>query len=92
MKKWLFGIVVFGISFAAEADCYCACVNGIARPLCSNSLDIPPLCGAQLCPLPPPSIAPIPTPQVPPIGTSRCVPQQVYDYAIRRYVWREVCY
>ncbi|MBM3512044.1 MAG: hypothetical protein FJX61_18190, partial [Alphaproteobacteria bacterium] len=62
---------------AAEAACQCTCVNGRPRALCTSALDIPPICGPEICPIVPPSIAPINPPRVPPIGTQNCRQAQV---------------
>lgn len=76
---------------AAHADCVCTCVNGQVRPICTSSLDLPPLCGPQLCPLVPPSIQPLQMPTLPPLGTQNCRQVQVLDPLSQQYRWRTVC-
>jgi hypothetical protein len=76
----------------AVGACRCACVNGEVVPLCSNSLDLPPICPPRICPIVPPSIEPIQRPRIPPLGTSECRMKQVLNNATGRYEWREVCY
>lgn len=76
----------------ALADCQCVCMNGEVRAICSNSLDIEPICPPRVCPITPPSVEPIQIPRVPPIGTTSCVQKQVYNEYTRRYEWKEVCY
>ena len=75
----------------ARADCVCRCVDGQMQPLCSNSIDIPPVCMPTVCGIVPPSIAPIDMPKIPPIGTSQCSQRQVQNPATGRYEWRRVC-
>jgi hypothetical protein len=75
----------------ASAACVCRCVNGQMQPLCSSTLDLPPICPPTLCPLVPPSIAPIAPPALPPLGTTYCSQQQVLNPYTRQYEWRRVC-
>jgi len=75
----------------ADASCRCACVNGQSVPLCTESLDIPPSCGAQLCSIPPPSIPPVEPLSIPPVGTHECHEQQVYNERTQTYEWKEIC-
>lgn len=75
----------------ARASCVCRCVDGENVPVCTNALDIPPICPPKVCPLVPPSIQPIQPPVIPPIGTTRCEQKQVWSEVKQRYVWREVC-
>lgn len=84
-------MVLMGTAGDAGAACVCRCVGGQMQPLCSNSLDIPPICPPTICPLTPPSIAPIDTPSIPPIGTSFCRQRQVLDPYSGSYEWRRVC-
>jgi hypothetical protein len=76
---------------AAQAACYCACVNGNVRPICQNETELPPLCSPTLCPLRPPSLTPLNPPHLLPLGTTQCRPKQVFDPNLGRYVWRKVC-
>ncbi len=75
----------------AAANCVCRCVNGEMQPLCSNAVDLPPICPPQVCAITPPSIAPIPQPRVPPIGTTNCRQAQVQNPRTGQYEWRTVC-
>lgn len=79
------------IMVAAQAGCVCRCVDGQMQPLCSSSIDLPPICPATLCSLTPPSIAPLPSTQLPPLGTSHCSQRQVLNPATRQYEWRNIC-
>ena len=72
--------------------CRCVCMDGQVQAVCSNSLEIQPICAPRICPIETPSIAPIQTPRVPPIGTNRCVQKNVYNDSTGRYEWKEVCY
>lgn len=94
--RLIFGVVLFGLfllgSHEASAACRCACVNGEVVPLCSSSLDIPPICPPRICPIVPPAIEPIQPPRIPPLGTDQCRMAQVLNPRTGRYEWREVCY
>jgi hypothetical protein len=85
--------IIFAAALTAQAaaSCECRCVNGEMQPLCSSSIDIPPICPATICLIPPPSIAPIQPARIPPLGTSHCSPQQVLNPATRQYEWRSLC-
>ena len=96
--KWLsIALGIFSL-FAASAspdtifaECICTCVNGVNQPLCTSSLDIPPICPSRICPIEPLSIEPIRPPRIPPIGTERCWMQQVLNPYTGRYEWGEIC-
>jgi len=75
----------------SHASCVCRCVDGEMVPLCTSSIDLPPICPPTICPLVPPSIAPIQPPVIPPIGTTHCEQKQVWSEVRGEYVWREVC-
>ena len=85
--------VVFDLALItqARASCECACVGGRMQPVCSSSIDLPPLCPPTLCALPPPSIAPLPEARLPPLGTSRCSQRQVLNPQTQQYEWRSLC-
>lgn len=76
----------------ASAVCRCACVNGEVVALCSNSLEIPPICPPRICPIVPPAIEPIQPPRIPPLGTSDCRMMQVLNPRTGRYEWKQICY
>jgi len=85
-------LMLMGLASAAvHAECECRCVGGQNRPLCSNSIDLPPICPPMVCPIEPPSVPPILAPQVPPIGTSNCEMRQVLNPYTRQYQWQRVC-
>lgn len=75
----------------ASAACVCRCVDGEMQPLCSSSIDLPPICPLTICGIVPPSIAPIAPPALPPLGTSECHQRQVMNPDTRRYEWQRVC-
>jgi hypothetical protein len=78
------------LSTRAEASCTCQCVDGEMQPLCSSSIDIPPICPPRICPIAGPSIAPINPPTIPPLGTSSCRQARICDpYGNCR--WQQVC-
>jgi hypothetical protein len=87
-----FGLV-FVVFFVTKADasCACRCVDGEVQPLCSSSIDLPPVCGPTVCSLISSSIAPIQPTVVPPLGTSSCSQRQVLNPATRRYEWQSIC-
>jgi len=75
----------------AQAECECRCVNGQVRPLCTNSLELPPICSSQICQIVPPSIPPIQPAQIPPLGTSHCEMKQVFNPHTGQYEWQRIC-
>ena len=75
----------------AYAACTCQCVNGTVTPICSSTLDMPPICSPAICPITPPSIAPINPLRIPPIGTSSCSMKQVYNNHTGQYEWKQIC-
>jgi hypothetical protein len=77
---------------SASAMCVCRCVNGEMQPICTSTLEIPPICAPTICQIAPPSVAPIPTPMVPPIGTTECAPQQVLNPYTQQYEWKTICW
>ena len=74
----------------AEASCTCQCVDGEMQPLCSSSIDIPPICPPRICPLAVPSIEPINPPKIPPVGTSSCRQARICDQ-FGNCRWQQVC-
>ncbi len=89
-----FALVVLVPTLAA-ATCSCACVEGQAKPICSNRLEIPPPCPETVCPLVTPMNPPTPPltqPQtLPPDPTERCVYRQVYNPQTGQNEWRRLC-
>lgn len=75
----------------AKASCECACVDGIMRPVCTQSTDVEPICHPRVCAVVPPSIAPIQVDPVPPPNSEECEQHQVYDELSEEYVWRTLC-
>ena len=93
MKKLALSLLtLLIISNMANANCVCSCVNGQNIPICSNSIDLRPVCPPKVCPIAQPSVTPINTPTIPPMGTSHCKQQQVYNNFTRRYEWKQLCY
>jgi hypothetical protein len=76
---------------AAQAGCSCECVGGSVRAVCSSSLDIRPICPANVCLTPIPEIRPIQPLMTPPVGATSCQEQQVYNSNSGRYEWRRLC-
>lgn len=82
---------LFFINTLVEASCTCTCVNGQQQALCTNTMDLPPLCPPRICPLVSPSVQPLQQPKLPPLGTSYCSNQQVLNPYTGMYEWRQVC-
>jgi hypothetical protein len=61
------------------------------QPPCVSSIDVPPICPATVCAIPPISIKPIQPPGIPPLGTWLCTPRQVANPNTGRYEWRNLC-
>ncbi len=85
----LLGSLLFATQ--AVAACRCMCIDGEVRPICSSSIDLPPICAPRICPIKPPSVEPINPPRVPPIGTKKCTMKQVYNEYTQRYEWKQLC-
>jgi hypothetical protein len=75
----------------ARAECACRCVEGEMRAVCSNPVELAPVCPPAVCPIAPPAIRPIEPPMIAPPGASRCAPRQVLTPATGRYEWRTLC-
>lgn len=94
VRKALNPLVFLGVFLVfsdAMAECVCRCTNGENVPLCSNTLEIPPICPPRVCPITPPSIEPIKAPRLPPLGTQSCWQQQVLNPYTNQYEWQRVC-
>ena len=78
-----------GASITSKS-CSCQCVNGEMAALCRSSVDVPPIC-VGVCPVSAPLPRPPQTSRPPLPGTSSCRQEQVYNYALRNYQWRQVC-
>lgn len=80
------------IAASAYAGCSCACVNGRMQPLCTNALDVRPICPATTCSVPSAGVAPVQPSFVPPLGTKRCEQKQVTNPYSGAMEWKSVCY
>jgi len=78
-------IVMLFLAANTYAECQYSCVNGQMVPLCTNAMEMRPLCPAMICPIAPPSIAPINQSTLPPLGTTRCQNQQVLNPRKNQY-------
>jgi hypothetical protein len=98
MKLGSFAFAVIGTIFfstvattvPSRAHCYCRCVDGKVLPLCTNTVEVPPVCAARVCPPGPASLAPVVAPKLPPVGTTVCRQAQVCDHR-GNCRWRQVC-
>ncbi len=84
-------IAAFGLATQAHAACVCRCVDGTMRALCSNAVDVQPICPVTVCGMPPAAIAPIKPPRIPLPGTFQCEQRQVQDPVTLQYEWHRVC-
>lgn len=82
------GIVLSGVVWG---ECVCTCVNGTPQPLCSNALDMEPICSPRICPIDAPSIRPIESLSLPPLGTKACRNKRVLNPRTNQYEWKRVC-
>ena len=80
------------LNSTANASCTCECVNGQVEAICSNSMELRPLCAPRLCPLVNPSLKPLDSLTLPPLGTTTCTNMQVYNPYTYQYEWEEICY
>ena len=85
--------ITFLLLFSTHSfgNCVCRCVNGEMTPICSSSIDLPPICPLTLCPLTPPSLQPLNPLVLPPLGTSQCQNKQVLNQRSGQYEWRVIC-
>lgn len=90
-RLMMFLFCTLALSSFVYADCTCECVNGEVEPICSNALEVPPVCAPRVCPIVTPSVQPITPPTVPPVGTSQCEEKQVYNDDTGEYEWKLVC-
>jgi hypothetical protein len=74
----------------AFADCYCRCLNGTSQPICSGTLDVPPICSQQNCPVTP-SMQPVQPLDQSIGGTATCDTVDVFNRRTGRYETRPVC-
>ena len=99
MFVWALGglALVVLVPALAAASCSCACVDGQAKPICSNSLEIPTPCMASVCPLVAPtnpimSMPSLTMPQTLPANPAeRCMDREVYNPQTGRNEWRRLC-
>jgi len=77
------------VSQSTYASCVCRCVGGEVQPVCTQAIDMPPICAPAICP---PSIAPsVPSSRIPAFGTESCSRQSVFDPRTGRYESRNIC-
>ena len=87
----MLAVLAAGNPGAVKADCACVCVDGLNRPLCSDSRDAIPVCPPRVCPRYPQTTRPLESLRLPPVGTESCSRQYVYNKYSRRYEWRQLC-
>jgi hypothetical protein len=71
------------------ASCECRCVDGESQAVCSSSLEVPPICSRQSCPVTP-SMSPV-GPLNPPIGSGLCDTVQVFNRRTGHYDTKQLC-
>ena len=92
MKYLITILLLLGVSLNSYSNCTCQCINGEVQPICSNSMDLPPMCSNQMCPVTPMSIQPqTPITTQIPMGTTSCQNEQVYNSYTRQYEWKMIC-
>lgn len=95
MKKIILILFVIfnfsGLFTIVNASCTCECVNGKIEPLCTDALEATPICGMEVCPIPPPSAQPVLPPMLPPLGSSKCEEKQVLNRDTNQYEWKVIC-
>ncbi len=85
----LLAFMVPAIMMPAFASCDCRCIDGESQPVCTSSLEVPPICSRQDCPVSP-SMTPI-GPVNPSVGSGQCHTVQVYNRRTGRYDTRPLC-
>ncbi len=76
---------------ASFADCTCSCVDGKVEAICTNMLDLKPICAPRICPFAPPSIKPMEPLTLAPLGMNDCEMKQVLNTDTNIYEWKRVC-
>ena len=83
-------LLTVALSSPLHAFCVCRCVDGRLQPLCTNTIEVPPVCPVRICPPGPATLPPVVAPKLPPAGTSACRQAQICDrHGSCR--WRQVC-
>lgn len=92
-NKFAIYSIIFSIFTFSKAysSCICKCVNGQNIPICSNTMELAPICPPKICPLRSPSIKPTENLIIPPIGTQNCSKEQVFNSFTARYEWKNLC-
>ena len=91
MFKKLLIVLLLIFSQTIYANCVCRCMNGEMVPICSNTMEMPPMCPSQMCPMTPPSMKPMDPMTMPPMGTKSCTNQQVLNTYTHQYEWKLIC-
>ena len=83
---------LFASLFASEAfaNCYCRCVDGASRPVCTNNLEVPPICSQQNCAVAP-SVQPVQPLDQSIGGSPMCDSVEVFNRRTGRWETRPVC-
>lgn len=91
LRKILVALLFGLVALTVRAECECRCIGGQNRPICSSTMEMPPICPPTICPIEPPAVQPLMAPQLPPLGTSSCQTRQVWNPYARQYQWQRIC-
>ncbi len=86
-KLLVFGSVLIALQ-SAHASCVCRCVAGEVKPICTQAIDMPPICAPAICPASP---AVLPSNRIPAFGSESCSRQSVFDPRTGRYETKTIC-
>jgi hypothetical protein len=81
--------LLLAVTAPVFASCECRCVDGESQAVCTSSLEVPPICSRQSCPVSP-SMTPI-GPINPPIGSGLCDTVQVFNRRTGQYDTKQLC-
>jgi len=86
-ELWLLGLLLIALE-STHASCVCRCVGGEVQPICTQAIDMPPICAPAICPASP---AALPSNRIPAFGTESCSRQSVFDPRTGLYEVRTIC-
>ena len=88
--RWIaFLLALSQFASPAFASCECRCIDGESQAVCTSSLEVPPICSSQSCPVVP-SMTPV-GPLNPPVGSGLCDTVQVFNRRTGHYDTKQLC-